>query len=168
MWVSLLRDVRQLTHAVPKLSQDSLLRVHYRKESNKTSHRMTYQPHNRQSYHWYKLGKLAHSPRIEAIEQIPHDQFDEWLVFDTPTRVERFETLVNYSSFNPIDFDWPEKIEHFWKQLDDLQPLHVIGENDSPYLVTRDHALAQRIQEAEQVMDANLPLAPQPPSNATH
>jgi len=99
---------------------------------------------------WYKLGDLAHSPRIEAIEQIPHDQFDECLVFDTPTRVGRFETLVNHCSFNPIDFDWPEKVEHFWNQINGIQPLNVLGENDSSYLVTRDHALARRIQEAEQ------------------
>src|SRR4051812_34536674 len=77
---------------------------------------------------WRMVGRLAHSPRIRSIEQVAHDQFDEWLVFEQPTRVEAFETMVNYLRFSPIDFDWEEKLEAFWEQVVRLQPLHVLAE----------------------------------------
>jgi hypothetical protein len=30
---------------------------------------------------WHFVGNFAHSPRILTIDQIPHDQYDEWLIF---------------------------------------------------------------------------------------
>jgi len=29
---------------------------------------------------WRRIGTLAHSPKIESVDQIPHDTFDEWLL----------------------------------------------------------------------------------------
>ena len=95
---------------------------------------------------WFKIGALAHSPRIESVDQIPYDQYDEWLVFDHSVRIEHFDTLVNYGGFNPIDFEWTEKLDLFWEQVIRLQPLHVIAINESPYIVTRDGDLAAAIQ----------------------
>src|SRR5438046_818299 len=66
---------------------------------------------------WRIVGRLAHSPRICSTEQIPHDQYDEWLIFEQPVEVREFATMVNYLSFSPIDFDWEEKREHFWSQV---------------------------------------------------
>jgi hypothetical protein len=54
---------------------------------------------------WHMVGRLAHSPQIRSTDQIPHDQYDEWLVFDHPVQVEEFETMVNYARFTPIDCD---------------------------------------------------------------
>lgn len=98
---------------------------------------------------WHMVGELAHSPRIRITEQIPHDQYDEWLIFDQPVRVERFETMVNYEGFNPVDFSWEEKRERFWEQVETLKPLHVIAENDGVYLVSGDEGLICRIAAAE-------------------
>ena len=95
---------------------------------------------------WFRIGDLAHSPRLESIDQIPHHQYDEWLVFDLPVRVNHFETFVNHLGFNPIDFDWEEKLESFWDQVIRLQPLHVIAGNPSSYIITRDENLAAAIQ----------------------
>ena len=92
---------------------------------------------------WYTVGNFAHSPRIERLDQIPHDQFDEWLVFDCPTQVDSFETLVNYYRFTPVDWDWDE--DRWWNQLSRLNPLHLLGENDNLYFVTRDEGIVQRI-----------------------
>jgi hypothetical protein len=39
---------------------------------------------------WRMVGQFAHSPQISTIDQIPHDQYDEWLVFERPTQVESF------------------------------------------------------------------------------
>jgi hypothetical protein len=94
---------------------------------------------------WRMVGKLAHSPQIRSPKEIPHDQFDEWLVFDRPVEVQEFETLVNYVDFSPIDFDWEEKFEPYWKQILRLQPLHVIAENDGVYLLSKDEKLVAKI-----------------------
>lgn len=106
---------------------------------------------------WHVVGQLAHSPAISAIEQIPHDQFDEWLVFDRPVQVYTFETLVNYCEFSPLDFDWEEKIQPFWQQIAELQPLHLFGENYGTYLVTRDEDLAKRIQGSRTIGSSQPP-----------
>jgi hypothetical protein len=98
---------------------------------------------------WHMVGRFAHSPQIRAIDQIPHDQYDEWLVFDRPVQVDDFDTMVNYTGFSPIDFDWEEKRERYWEQILRLRPLHVIAENDAVYLITRDESIVKRIMEAD-------------------
>ncbi len=104
---------------------------------------------------WTMHGRFAHTPRIKSLDKIPHDQFDEWLVFEEPVEVSAFETMVNYCSFSPIDFDWQEKLEEFWAQVHQIRPLHIIGENDRVFFVSRDAMLIQRIQEAEQAVHGN-------------
>ena len=104
---------------------------------------------------WRAIGELAHSPRIRSIEQIPHIQFDEWLVFDTPTEVTAFETMVNYCDFTPIDFSWEEKRERYWQQVLRYRPLHIIAENHHMYLVSRDAEFALKILKAEADADGN-------------
>ena len=99
---------------------------------------------------WRMVGQLAHSPQIRSADQIPHDQFDEWLVFDQPTEVSEFETMVNWPDFSPIEFGWEEKRDQFWEQVARLHPLHVIAENWKVYLVSRDGGLIKRILESEE------------------
>ncbi len=98
---------------------------------------------------WRMIGALAHSPRIRSTGEIPHDQFDEWLVFDQPVVVEKFETFVNYTIFSPTngdqDWEWCER-DGFWSQVLRLNPLHVIGENDALYVVSRDKDLISRLR----------------------
>jgi hypothetical protein len=98
---------------------------------------------------WRMVGRLAHSPQVRNTAQIPHDGYDEWLVFEHPVQVEEFDTMVNYVGFTPVDFDWEEKGERFWEQVVRLRPLHVIAENDGVYLLSRDENLIRRILEAE-------------------
>ena len=98
---------------------------------------------------WHTVGRLAHSPPIRSTDQIPHDQYDEWLIFDQPTIVHAFETMVNYGGFTPVDFEWEEKQERFWEQVLGLRPLHVIAENDRVYLLSRDEDLIRRVINAE-------------------
>ena len=103
---------------------------------------------------WRMVGRLAHSPLIREVGQIPHDQFDEWLIFDRPAQVESFDTMVNYCGFSPVDF-WEEKREWFWEQVVLLNPLHVLGENYGQYLVSRDGDLVRRVLEEEAVPSAS-------------
>lgn len=94
---------------------------------------------------WHMVEAFAHSPRIEDPAEIPHDQFDEWLIFDAPTVVSNFETMVNYGGFTPLDFDREEKRALYWSQILNLRPLHVLGENDGVYVVTRDPKIVERL-----------------------
>lgn len=94
---------------------------------------------------WFMVGKFAHSPLIETVDDIPHDQFNEWLVFDRPTRVAQFETLVNFIGFSPVDFDWKEKLQNFWLQVGYYRPLSLIAENNTPYVVTRDPVVISKL-----------------------
>ncbi len=98
---------------------------------------------------WRMVGRLAHSPEIRSTDEVPHDQFDEWLVFDQPVVVDQFDTFVNYTSFSPTDDDedwgWVER-ESFWNQVLRLNPLHVIGENDSVHVVSRDRDLISKLR----------------------
>lgn len=94
---------------------------------------------------WFMVGRLAHSPLIETVDDIPHDQFNEWLVFDRPTRVAQFETLVNFIGFSPVDFDWKEKLQNFWLQIGYFRPLSIIAENYTPYVVTRDPVVISKL-----------------------
>lgn len=103
---------------------------------------------------WRMFGQLVHSPKICSVDQIPYDQYDEWLIFDHPVQVDRFETLVNYGGFSPIEFEkWGSfeyelKWEHYWDQIIQLQPLHVIAENEGAYIVSRDECLIRKIIDA--------------------
>lgn len=97
---------------------------------------------------WKMIGGLAHSPKITDLSQIPHDQFDEWLAFDSPVDVTEFETMVNYPDFTPIDFEWEEKREHYWKQILFYRPRHVFAENDGVYVVTRDDDISRKLEKA--------------------
>jgi hypothetical protein len=94
---------------------------------------------------WFMVGDFAHSPRIQSIDDIPHDQFDEWLVFERPTRVSNYESFVSYGGFNPIDFSWEEKLKQFWHQVTRFQPESVLGENHAPYVLTRNEGVAQKL-----------------------
>jgi len=98
---------------------------------------------------WRMVGRFTHSPQIRSTDQIPHDQFDEWMVFDKPVQVREFDTMVNFGGFTPIDFGWEEKRERFWEQVVRLSPLHVVAENYGVYLLSRDEELVRRIANAE-------------------
>jgi hypothetical protein len=100
---------------------------------------------------WHSVGKLAHSPQIRSTQQIPMEQYDEWLIFDHPIQVSSFETMVNFCGFSPIDFDWVEKRDRFWEQIILWKPLHVIAENARVvYLLSKDTNLIRKVQEAEE------------------
>jgi hypothetical protein len=57
--------------------------------------------------------------------------------------------MVNNCGFSPVEFGWEEKLERFWEQVISLNPLHVLGENDGMYLVSRDGDLIYRVLEAD-------------------
>jgi hypothetical protein len=97
---------------------------------------------------WHSTERFAHSPKITSPSEIPHDGYEEWLIFEQPTLLSEYECMVNHGSFTPTHFSWTEKRELFWSQISRLRPLHVAGENDYVYLLTRDLALFEKAKNA--------------------
>ncbi len=102
----------------------------------------TYQPTEKEfADGWQLHSKLAHSPRVEQWSSLPFEVYDEWYIFDHPVNINDLEPLVNYLGFSPIKYDWQEKRELFWNQVEKYRPIHVIGDGKHLFLVTRDDKL---------------------------
>jgi hypothetical protein len=48
---------------------------------------------------WYAMGGVCYVPRVIDPQQLPHDQFDEWFIFDRLKEFTREEPFVNDGSF---------------------------------------------------------------------
>ena len=90
---------------------------------------------------WRSVGTLAHSPRITDVQMIPHDQFDEWLVFPQQREVSAWESVINYCGFSVVrkEFEWIQ--EKLWSQLELVRPQTYLGEGDNLILVTLSERL---------------------------
>ncbi|MGI4813041.1 MAG: hypothetical protein ACRYGG_06870 [Janthinobacterium lividum] len=75
---------------------------------------------------WKTAGDLAISPRVTAASILPTSHFDEWYVYDRDFDLGVHKAFVNFGGFGPLD-EADERTEAFWTQLDQLQPIHVVG-----------------------------------------
>ena len=83
------------------------------------------------------LGIKAY-PRIA---DVPHDQFEEWLVFAAPTEIQSWEALVNYSGIsltNPICDSLHERL---WSQIESVRPESYLADGDRLIFITRSQEL---------------------------
>ncbi|HKF46873.1 MAG TPA: hypothetical protein VKB38_05905 [Terracidiphilus sp.] len=115
---------------------------------------------------WHSCEGIAYSPKIESIENLPHDNFDEWYVFREPRNLgclvcsdanpwvsefapQRVHVFVNYSSSFGLHLAESRALaELFWEQLDWMQPETYISHGDRLTVVTRDHHLMTAIVTA--------------------
>jgi hypothetical protein len=86
---------------------------------------------------WRASGSLTYSPRIVAADQIPFDQFDEWLSFTEPTEVKLWRTIVNYSGFSLSDPDYASMQQELWSQLERVKPESYLADGDCLFFITR-------------------------------
>src|SRR5207249_1126187 len=94
---------------------------------------------------WRSVGTLAFSPKVQTWRDLPTDMYDEWYVFDDAIVVDAIDASVNFQGFSPIDYEWTEKLDRFWEQVLKLRPLHVLGDGEFLYFVTRDANLFSEI-----------------------
>ena len=85
---------------------------------------------------WYSLGDLTYSPPISDVLAIPHDQFDEWLVFPEPKEIHSWKPLVNYSGFSLIDPDYEPFQRELWSQIEVVRPESYLSDGDRLIFVT--------------------------------
>ena len=112
---------------------------------------------------WESRGKIAYSPKIQAVEKLPWDGWDEWYVFATPVDMGTshlgeniFEVpdepgevrvFVNYC-FAPHFPEMGHLAALFWQQLEWIRPESYIADNDYLTFVSANKALFAAVREA--------------------
>jgi hypothetical protein len=99
---------------------------------------------------WTADGVAAYSAKVHSPDDLPLEQYDEWYVFERPTRIARAEVFVIYGDFSLLDRSadgghrddaarrWLHEIQRrFWRQLERLRPETYLAEGDRLALVTR-------------------------------
>ena len=86
---------------------------------------------------WRSVGAFTYSPQVTNVGSIPHYCFEEWLVFDSPTELSKWEPVINYYGFEltgaPDDF-LPSKL---WSQIELVRPGSYLGLGDRWLILDR-------------------------------
>jgi hypothetical protein len=101
---------------------------------------------------WRTVGVLTYSPRITDLWEVPHDQYDEWLVFSKPCEVQTWQPLVNHCGVSLTDPDCEADQQKLWSQLESARPESYLAEGDRLFFITRNqqlHELALAEKELE-------------------
>lgn len=97
---------------------------------------------------WEMIGRIAFSPRIESVRQLPQGGFDEWYIFREPTRFEEVEVFVNYEKFTLRSRSAGDggMQDRFWEQMGRVQPESFIADGLSLVVVTANPAVADCVK----------------------
>ena len=107
---------------------------------------------------WESRHGIAYSPRIGAIEGLPHDGWDEWYVFqrsadlgqlvpattnifEVPQRPGYVHAFVNFGTFPLRRPQGNTLLDLFWPQLDWIHPESYIGNGEYLMLATVNEKL---------------------------
>ena len=114
---------------------------------------------------WSSDGQLAYSPRLESLSLLPHENFDEWYIFTSPTRLRSCDVFINIGGFtlrNPeeslaaLDPTWDRvgakvlageqirELEKFWSQLELFGAESYIVDGDNFIFATTNAVLYAR------------------------
>lgn len=110
---------------------------------------------------WESRQNIAYSPRIQSIDLLPHDGYDEWYVleeprdlghahdsnvFETPPAPGRVQVFVNYCGFSLDKLEHRSLADIFWKQLEFVNPESYLADgSDFLIFVTRNSALFRTV-----------------------
>ncbi len=95
---------------------------------------------------WRSVGELTYSPLVTDVNTIRHEQFEEWLVFKSPTKVSSWEAVVNFCGLSLTDrsYDWIHA--KLWGQLERFHPESFLAQGERLIFITRNaqlHELAR-------------------------
>lgn len=96
---------------------------------------------------WRKHSKLALSPLIGDISEVPLCHYSEWYVFPSPVTFDDYKDFINYGGFSLELPDFSELQEGFWRQLERLAPESFLAEGDNLICVTKDADLFRQLAE---------------------
>lgn len=124
---------------------------------------------------WQEYGRLAMRPRVDSVADLPHDQYDEWYVFASPTTPEIPEAFIDYPAFTlepmsvQLELDGAQTaagsqadgnvikqeaykrqqwIDMFWEQMELVRPESYIGDGDNFAFATIDRQLFEKVRNA--------------------
>src|SRR5215467_264300 len=105
---------------------------------------------------WQTRGKIAYSPKIQNVEDVPREGWDEWYIFDnladlgtshlsenvfeTPKEHGHVDVFVNYR----LALHLPEMKDlatPFWQQIELIRPESYVADNDYLNFVSANKAL---------------------------
>lgn len=96
---------------------------------------------------WTLNNKLAVSPRVQSIADLPTPGFDEWYVYEGELPRAQHAISVNHFEFSVLD-EQSEQARVFWSQVENFQPLHVLGAGaGSMFVLSRDEQIHRQLQK---------------------
>ncbi|BBB62370.1 hypothetical protein UNDKW_4097 [Undibacterium sp. KW1] len=105
---------------------------------------------------WTLNNKLAVSPRVQSIADLPTPGFDEWYVYEGETPRAQHAISVNHFEFSVLD-EQSEQARVFWSQVESFQPLHVLGAGaGSMFVLSRDEQIHRQLQKIF-IMHTDIP-----------
>lgn len=91
---------------------------------------------------WSFDGRVMLSPRITAGIEIPHGQFDEWLIFSRKVKqLPELEVFINCGGFSFADERDEEQCGRLWAQLERVGAESYLAEGDNFLFATKDAAV---------------------------
>lgn len=112
---------------------------------------------------WLSRGKIAYSPKIERVDELPREGWDEWYIFKNPTdlgtgylhenifEVPRgpghLSVFVNYC-FAPHQPEMESLATLFWQQIEWASPESYVADNDYLSFVSMNEALFASVHDA--------------------
>ncbi|HET9408012.1 MAG TPA: hypothetical protein VFO39_12305 [Candidatus Sulfotelmatobacter sp.] len=114
---------------------------------------------------WQSRARIAYSPQVRNITEIPSEGWDEWYIFDKPTDLgtsHRSENIfevpheqghvsvfVNYGfALHPPDRADLNLANLFWPQMSRIRPESYIADNDCLTFVSMNKTLFSRVLDA--------------------
>jgi hypothetical protein len=73
---------------------------------------------------WYSKNEIAYFDQInsEELEGPIYDNYDQWLIFDSPTEISDIDSFVNYSGFSLSSKNMKSITDSFWKMIERNKP----------------------------------------------
>jgi hypothetical protein len=114
---------------------------------------------------WQSRAKIAYSPKIEIAQDVPHEWYDEWYIFDTPTDLGtshleenifevthdhgHLSVFVNYGfALHPPERAHKDLVTLFWEQIMRIRPESYVADNDYLTFVTRNEPVFASVLDA--------------------
>lgn len=94
------------------------------------------------------MDELVISPLIAAVNQLPHNPWEEWYVFAEPTEIKDYEVFVSQNGFSLIadTSAWViQALEKFWSQIERVGPESYLADTDYLIWVTTDFLLFEQV-----------------------
>lgn len=112
---------------------------------------------------WETRGKVAYSPKVQSIKDLPREGWDEWYIFGNPTDLGTshlqeniFEVpheqghvsvFVNYC-FALHQPEMKNLATLFWQQMARIRPESYVGDNDYLSFVSMNKTLFANVRDA--------------------